>query len=308
MRLELEADDEEQEHDTELGERVDRFGLLDELESPRADRDAGEKVARDRAEPEAVRGHHRDHRGCEIDRRLQEKYVAVLHARSIVAAREGACEPSSSASTRASSRCSRVVRSFSGSACATARGCQITSIRRRSPASFSFSRSRSRRAWGSCNTTRCTTPLPPPSRRRCPRGRRRKSCCAARPSCVICTELHGHGPCGRGAMKPAQLGSLNAELPPLEEDLAARLESIFERCPQLHGFTIQDSSALPEELRSLALERELVVTDIGVYPFINAEQCEAIYNEIAVALLDFLYERPTAKDVLRGRTFVRTLH
>ena len=109
-------------------------------------------------------------------------------------------------------------------------------------------------------------------------------------------------------MKPAQLGSLNAELPPLEEDLAARLENIFDRCPQLCGFTIQDSSALPEELRSLALERELVVTDIGVFPFINAEQCEQIYNEIAVALLDFMYERPSAKDVLRGRTFVRTLH
>ncbi len=109
-------------------------------------------------------------------------------------------------------------------------------------------------------------------------------------------------------MKPAQLGSLNADLPALEDDLAARLESIFDRCPQLHGFTVQDSSALPEELRSLALERELVVTDIGVFPFINAEQCEVIYNEIAVALLDFLYERPAAKDALRGRTFVRTLH
>ena len=109
-------------------------------------------------------------------------------------------------------------------------------------------------------------------------------------------------------MKPVQLGSLNADLPSLDEDLAARLEVIFDRCPQLHGFTVQDSSALPEELRSLALERELVVTDIGVYPFINAEQCEVIYNEIAVALLDFLYERPAAKDVLRGRTFVRQLH
>jgi hypothetical protein len=109
-------------------------------------------------------------------------------------------------------------------------------------------------------------------------------------------------------MKPDQLGSLNADLPAIDEDLAARLESIFERCPQLHGFTVQDSSALPEELRSLALERELVVTDIGVFPFINAEQCEAIYNEIAVALLDFMFERPSAKDVLRGRTFVRTLH
>ena len=109
-------------------------------------------------------------------------------------------------------------------------------------------------------------------------------------------------------MKPAQLGSLNTEQPPVEEDLAVRLETIFEHCPHLQGFTVQDSSALPEELRSLALERELVVTDIGVYPFINAEQCEQIYNEIAVALLDFMYERPSAKDVLRGRTFVRTLH
>jgi hypothetical protein len=109
-------------------------------------------------------------------------------------------------------------------------------------------------------------------------------------------------------MKPAQLGSLNADLPALEDDLAARLENIFDRCPQLHGFTVQDSSALPEELRSAALERELVVTDIGVFPFINAEQCEVIYNEIAVALLDFMYERPSAREVLRGRTFVRTLH
>ena len=28
----------------------------------------------------------------------------------------------------------------------------------------------------------------------------------------------------------------------------------------------------------------------------------------AVALLDFMFERPAAKDVLRGRTFARTLH
>jgi hypothetical protein len=109
-------------------------------------------------------------------------------------------------------------------------------------------------------------------------------------------------------MKPAPLAVLNSDLPPLEEDLAARVDTIFERCPALYGFTVQDCSALPEELRSLALERELVVTDIGVYPYLNADQCEQIYNEIAVALLDFLFERPAAKDVLRGRTFVRTLH
>jgi hypothetical protein len=105
-------------------------------------------------------------------------------------------------------------------------------------------------------------------------------------------------------MKPAQLGSLNTDLAPIEEDLAVRVGAIFDRCPQLFGFTVQDSSALPEELRAIALERELVVSDIGVYPYLNADQCEQIYNEIAVALLDFMFERPAAKDVLRGRTFV----
>ena len=58
---------------------------------------------------------------------------------------------------------------------------------------------------------------------------------------------------------------------------------------------MQDSSALPEELRAIALERELVVSDIGVYPYLNADQCEQIYNEIAVALLDFMFERPAAR-------------
>jgi len=109
-------------------------------------------------------------------------------------------------------------------------------------------------------------------------------------------------------MKPASLGALNADLAPIEEDLVARIDAIFERCPHLFGFTVQDSSALPEELRSTALERELVVGDIGVYPYLNADQCEQIYNEIAVALLDFIFERPAAKDMLCGRTFVRTLH
>jgi hypothetical protein len=109
-------------------------------------------------------------------------------------------------------------------------------------------------------------------------------------------------------MKMHQLGSLNADLPPIEDELAARLEVIFERCPALAGFTVQDSSVLPAEFRAAALERELVVTDIGLFPSLGAEQREHVYNEIAVALLDFMYERPTAKDVLRSRTFVRTLH
>src|SRR5207237_8439886 len=84
LRLELEADEEEQEHDAELGKGADRLGLADELEAPRPDGDAGEEVACHGAEAQAVGGHHREHRGCEIDRSLPEKDVAVLHTASIV--------------------------------------------------------------------------------------------------------------------------------------------------------------------------------------------------------------------------------
>jgi hypothetical protein len=109
-------------------------------------------------------------------------------------------------------------------------------------------------------------------------------------------------------MKPAQLASLNANLPSIEEDLAARIGTLFLRCPQLHGFTVLDRSLVPGGARVAALERGLFVAGIGIYPQLTVEQCERIYDEISVALLDFLLQRPDARDVLRGRTFARALH
>jgi hypothetical protein len=109
-------------------------------------------------------------------------------------------------------------------------------------------------------------------------------------------------------MKPAQLGSLNANLPSVEADLAARMDRLFERCPHLHGFTVLDRSLVPGGARVAALERGLFVAGIGIYPEIAPEQCERIYDEISVALLDFMLQRPEARDVLRGRTFARAFH
>jgi hypothetical protein len=93
----------------------------------------------------------------------------------------------------------------------------------------------------------------------------------------------------------------------LEQDLAVRVDAIFERCPALQGFSIQDAAGLPKHLKAAALEG-LVVTDIGIYPELEPALTERVYDEIAVALLDFICHRPDAKAVLRGTTFVRTLH
>jgi hypothetical protein len=107
-------------------------------------------------------------------------------------------------------------------------------------------------------------------------------------------------------MKLAALRT-RAPAPPLEQDLAARVEAIFERCPSLQGFSIQDASGLPKRLQAVALEG-LVVTDIGIYPELEPALTERVYDEIAVGLLDFICARPAARAVLHGRTFVRQLH
>jgi hypothetical protein len=109
-------------------------------------------------------------------------------------------------------------------------------------------------------------------------------------------------------MKPDQLASLGRALPSIEEDLAKRMGTLFERCPALHGFTVLDRSLVPGGARVAALERGLFVAGIGIYPELNPEQCERIYDEISVALLDFMLQRPEAREVLRGRTFARAFH
>jgi hypothetical protein len=108
-------------------------------------------------------------------------------------------------------------------------------------------------------------------------------------------------------MKLVELGSLNSELPHIEQDLAVRVEAIFDRCPSLQGFSIQDAAGLPKHLQAAALEG-LVVTDIGIYPELEPALTERVYDEIAVGLLDFICARPDARSVLHGRTFVRNLH
>lgn len=109
-------------------------------------------------------------------------------------------------------------------------------------------------------------------------------------------------------MKPEQLGSLNPHLAPIEDDLAARMQVLFGRCPQLSGFTVLDQHGLPAGLQAAALESGLFIAGIGIYPQLDEAQCERIYDEISVALLDFMLQRPEAKEVLRGRTFARAFH
>jgi len=109
-------------------------------------------------------------------------------------------------------------------------------------------------------------------------------------------------------MKADQLGSISAYLSSLDEDLAARVDDLFGRYPSLHGFSVQGADVLPERLRENMKPNTLVVAEVGVDPLCGSEYSDRVSDEIAVALLEFVKDRPEAAELLRDRTFARTVH
>jgi len=82
-----------------------------------------------------------------------------------------------------------------------------------------------------------------------------------------------------------------------QTQLAAVVDALFRRWPALVGFSVQESRTLPADL---------VIADVETDPWPG--QPRELVGEIAVALLDLIDNQPAARELLRGRTFARTLH
>jgi len=78
--------------------------------------------------------------------------------------------------------------------------------------------------------------------------------------------------------------------------LEHQVESLFARCPELCGFSVRSEND------------ELFVSDVGIAPRLSAQQYGEIFQDIARTLADLLEDEPEAEELLRGRTFARTLH
>lgn len=107
-------------------------------------------------------------------------------------------------------------------------------------------------------------------------------------------------------MKPFHAEISDASLHSFEDDLNTRIQTLFGRCPALCGFSLQKSDAA-DRIKEPGLDSKLAVAEVGIFPSLGATQYEEIHDEITLAILDFIYERPEAADLLRGRTFARTL-
>jgi hypothetical protein len=96
-------------------------------------------------------------------------------------------------------------------------------------------------------------------------------------------------------------------------DVEAKIEGLFTRCPTLCGFSVQDRASVtesrPAEFPENAIpDADLYVTEIGIFPKLNSDQYADVFDEITITLSNLVSEQPNAYDVLRGRTFARTLH
>lgn len=90
--------------------------------------------------------------------------------------------------------------------------------------------------------------------------------------------------------------------------IPAPIESLFARQPGLWGFAVRGLQDIPDNCTRSGEEDELFVSDIGVAPTVGSQQYGEIFEEIATAIAELLAEQPGAGDLLRGRTFARSLH
>ena len=85
------------------------------------------------------------------------------------------------------------------------------------------------------------------------------------------------------------------------------IDSLFVRYPALSGFSVRGSADVPDNCPRTGEDHELFVADIGVAPAQTNEHYGEIFQEITTTLSEIL-SHPGAEDLLRGRTFARTLH
>ena len=94
----------------------------------------------------------------------------------------------------------------------------------------------------------------------------------------------------------------------LEAQVLERIESVFVRCPELFRFSVRDRSGLPDHIDPTSLEGELFIFEIALAPRLGKAQYDEVYDVIARAIAAAVSSWPEAKDLLRGKTFVRFLH
>jgi hypothetical protein len=86
------------------------------------------------------------------------------------------------------------------------------------------------------------------------------------------------------------------------------LDNLFRRWPTLLGFSLQDAASVSGEREWVRLDAGLSVADVGMEDWMAHEERVELLQELATVIAGLMEELPEALELLRGRTFARTLH
>jgi len=94
-----------------------------------------------------------------------------------------------------------------------------------------------------------------------------------------------------------------------DADLANQITALFQRCPELTGFSVQ-AKVFADRVAATqpGAEEELFVTAITISPRLGKDQYTEVFEQIASTLSGLIAERPEAQILLQGRTFARRVH
>ncbi len=100
--------------------------------------------------------------------------------------------------------------------------------------------------------------------------------------------------------------NLDPQLRRIEADVFSRMAVIFRRCGHLVGFTLQDSTTIPDDPE--AADGTLFVSDIQFSRRVTEDEDDEVCHYINSTVAELIAEREEAVDLLKDRTFARTLH
>ncbi len=100
--------------------------------------------------------------------------------------------------------------------------------------------------------------------------------------------------------------NLDPQLRRIEADVHSRMAVIFRRCQHLVGFTLQDSTTIPDDPE--AADGTLFVSDIQFSRRVTEDEDDEVCRYINTTVAELIAERGETLDLLKDRTFARTLH
>ena len=94
----------------------------------------------------------------------------------------------------------------------------------------------------------------------------------------------------------------------VEADLAMQVKALFVACPNLCGFVVEDLSGLHGDADPHDEEDRFVITQVSFGIPFNPDESRQVCALIVSLVAELVAAQPEAHELLRGRTFARTLH